>query len=241
MLYPITTYFYAIQPYNIPTLPSQSYPIIYPITPVNPGSNLNCIYSGYRNFDQGYCPTPAKINKTEVDLTNALSKLWEQHVEWTRMTIISMIAGLPDVDLVTKRLLRNPIDFGRALKPFYGNRIASKFSDLLTSHLIIAAELVKAAKAGNNEAAADAEKRWYANADEIDAFLASINPYRSEEDWKTMLHEHLALTKSEAVDILTSNYTEGITIYDKIENQALKMADAMAKGLVKQFLKNFTM
>ena len=166
--------------------------------------------------------------------------LWEQHVEWTRMTIISMIAALPDVDLVTNRLLRNPIDFERALKPFYGNRIASKFSDLCTSHLAIAAELVKAAKSGNNEAAANAEKRWYANADEIAAFLASINPYWSEEDWKTMLHEHLALTKSEAVDILTSKYEEGITIYDKIESQALKMADVMAKGIVKQFLENFT-
>ena len=219
MLYPITTSFYTIQPYNIPTLLAQSYPIIYPINVINPETNLNCIYSGYRNFYQGYCPTPTKINKTELALTNALRMLWEQHVEWTRMTIISMIAGLPDVDLVTKRLLRNPIDFERALKPFYGNRIASKFSDLFTSHLAIAAELVKAAKSGNNEAAANAEKRWYANADEIDAFLASINPYRSEEDWKTMLHEHLALTKSEAVDILTSKYEEGITIYDKIESQ----------------------
>lgn len=50
-----------------------------------------------------------------------------------------------------------------------------------------------------------------------------------------MLHEHLKLTKSEAVDILTGNYAEGIKLYDKIEKQALKMADVMAKGIVKQF------
>lgn len=55
-----------------------------------------------------------------------------------------------------------------------------------------------------------------------------------------MLHEHLALTKSEAVDILTSNYAEGIKVYDEIEKQALKMADVMAKGIVKQFPENFT-
>lgn len=239
MLCPMTTFFYTIQPYNTRGFLSQRYPsTIYPITSANPGVDLNYIYPGY-----GYChqrfPAPTKISKAEADLTNALRMLWEQHIAWTRMTIISMIAGLPDVDLVTQRLLRNPMDFEKALKPFYGNRIASKFSDLFKSHLVIAAELVKSAKAGNKEAAANAEKRWYANANEIAAFLASINPYWSQEDWKAMLHEHLALTKSEAVDILTGNYAKGITVYDEIEKQALKMADVMAKGIVKQFPKNF--
>ena len=48
--------------------------------------------------------------------------------------------------------------------------MAARFDSLLTSHLVIAAELVKAAKAGDSRAAADAERRWYANADEIAAF-----------------------------------------------------------------------
>src|SRR5689334_12914009 len=131
--------------------------------------------------------------------------LWEQHVVWTRLTILSIVFGLPDVDLVTNRLLRNPKDFESALKPFYGDKIASEFADLFKSHLVIAAQLVKAAKAGDNKAAANAEKNWYANADEIAAFLGRINPFWSEKDWKTMLHEHLALTKSEAVAMLTKN------------------------------------
>jgi hypothetical protein len=84
-------------------------------------------------------------------------------------------------------------------------------------------------------AAADAEKRWYANADGIAAFLSRINPYWSQEDWKTMLYEHLRMTKSEAVNILTNNYEESIKEYDEIEKQALNMADVMAVGIVKQF------
>ena len=179
---------------------------------------------------------PMRISKAELDLKNVMRKLWEQHMLWTRLTITSIIKDLPDVDLVTNRLLRNPIDFKKALKPFYGDEIASKFSVLLTSHLVIAAELVKAAKAGYNKEAADAEKRWYANADEIAAFLSRINPYWSQEDWRTMLYEHLKMTKSEAVNILSNNYAESIAEYDEIENQGLKMADVMAEGIVKQFL-----
>ncbi len=241
MFCPITTFFRTIQPYNVRGLLVQRHaPAIYPITAVNPGVNPNYICYGYGYYRQRYCPAPIKISKSEVCLTNALRMLWEQHIAWTRMAIISIITSSPDVDIVTERLLRNPIDFERALKSFYGNRIASKFSHLFKSHLVIAAQLVKAAKAGDKEASANAEKRWYANANEIAAFLASINPYWSQEDWKTMLHEHLALTKSEAINILISNYAEGITVYDKIEEQALKMADVMAKGIVKQFPENFT-
>ena len=85
--------------------------------------------------------------------------VWEQHVYWTRMTIISMAFNLPDVDFVTARLLRNATDMGNLLKPFYGNKIAAKFSNLIREHLVIAAELVKAAKAGNQKAVADCREK----------------------------------------------------------------------------------
>ncbi|ATW28316.1 acetylglutamate kinase [Candidatus Formimonas warabiya] len=161
--------------------------------------------------------------------------LWEQHDVWTRMTIMGIVENLPDVDLITQRLLRNPKDFEAALRPFYGKRAAAHFSDLLTAHLTIAAELVKASKAGDDRAAADAERRWYANADEIARFLGRINPYWSQEEWERMLHDHLGLVKAEAVALLTKNYAEGIAVYDRIEEQSLTMADVMAEGIVRQF------
>ena len=54
------------------------------------------------------------------------------------------------------------------------------------------------------------EKKWYENADQIAAFLASANPNWPVQDLKTMLHNHLALTKSEAVARLIGNYTGDI-------------------------------
>ena len=181
------------------------------------------------------CLSPRVISKAQADLSNHLRLLWEQHVVWTRLTIISIVFGLPDVDLVTNRLLRNPKDFEALLRPLYGDRVASRFADLFTSHLVIAAELVNAAKAGDTRAAADAEKRWYANADEIAAFLGSINPYWSVQQWKNMLHGHLALTKSEAVNMINGNYAESIILFDQIEEQALEMADVMTCGIIRQF------
>jgi len=181
-----------------------------------------------------------KITKSKVDLMNKMRMLWEQHGAWTRMAVTSIALGLPDEELVVNRLLQNPVDFANALKFFYGEKSASKFSDLLKSHLVIAAQLVKAAKAGNNKAAKEAEKKWYENADELATFMNYINPNWSMESWKAMLHEHLSLVKAEAVAMLTKDYAAGIKVYDKIESQVLEMADMMTSGIIKQFSYKFT-
>ena len=132
-------------------------------------------------------------------------------------------------------MLRNPIDFQHLLQFYYGEEIALKFRDLLTEHLVVAADLVKAAKAGDANAAAKAEKIWYANADEIAVFLGEINPYWSQEHWRKMMYHHLALVKQEAVNMLTGQYEDSVKVYDEIEIQALGMADVMAGGIIKQF------
>ncbi|WP_245997250.1 LysM peptidoglycan-binding domain-containing protein [Brevibacillus invocatus] len=175
------------------------------------------------------------ITKAYLDLNNLMRTLWEQHVAWTRMLIISIAAGLPDEELVTKRLLRNAVDMANVMKSFYGDAIASTFEALFRDHFIFAAQLVKAAKADDNRAAVETEKNWYENANEIAAFLQRVNPYWSEEAFRAMLHEHLALTKTEAVNRLTGYFAVDIATFDKVKRQALEMADAFTMGIVRQF------
>jgi hypothetical protein len=168
-------------------------------------------------------------------LNNLMRMLWEEHATWTRMTIISIAESLADEDQVTKRLLRNPADIAAVFRPLYGNEIADRVNHLITDHLVLAAQLVKAAKAGNSTAAADIEKRWYANADEIAMFLSCINPYWSEEIMINMWHEHLALVKAQAVARLKKDYASDIAYYDEGEKLLLKMADELTEGIISQF------
>lgn len=196
-----------------------------------------CIRPGVGNYPSspGHYNHPSCITDKQINIINDIRMLWEQHVYWTRFFIISEALNLPDLDLVTQRLLQNPVDFEMLLKSFYGANSSAKFRSLFNDHLVIAAQLVKAAKAGDTNAAADAEKKWYANADDIAEFLGNINPYWSKESWRKMMHEHLAMTKDEAVDILTKNYDAGIKKFDEIEKGAMLMADTMAKGIIRQF------
>ena len=113
----------------------------------------------------------------------------------TRFFIISTAADLDDPEPVTQRLLRNPKDFAALLAPFYGTKAATMFEELFTEHLLIAAELVNAAKNGETDKVNDARERWYKNADEIAAFLSSINRYWCKAQWRDMLYSHLEMTE----------------------------------------------
>src|SRR5262245_54644945 len=49
-----------------------------------------------------------------------MRKLWEDHVTWTRLYIVSAVAGLPDLQATAGRLLQNEDDIGHAIATFYG-------------------------------------------------------------------------------------------------------------------------
>lgn len=175
----------------------------------------------------------------EFEFSNSMRLLWEQHVYWTRMTVNSIAFELPDEEPVTARLLQNATDMGDSLRPFYGNRIAAKYAALIRDHLVIAAELVIAAREGDQRAAADARRRWFINGEEISEFVSKINPFISREEFQEMFFEHLELTELEAVLILQQNFKRSIAVFNKIELQALDMADTLTKAIVKQFPKKF--
>lgn len=237
---------YIVKPYDNVWLLARRYnTTVFALSTINPGININYlpigkviyIMPGFRKDspETQYDNVDTRITEVEVGLINQMRMLWEQHVIWTRLAIISTVFELPDEELVSNRLLQNPKDFELVLQPLYGSDSASMFESLLKSHLVIASQLVSASKDGDSNSAEDAEKRWYSNADEIATFLESINPYWNQKDWKTMFYEHLRMIKLEAVDIITGGYEAGINEYDNIEQQALVMADMMSRGIVSQF------
>lgn len=172
-------------------------------------------------------------NQLEISDTNR--RLWMEHVLWTRFFIISTVFSLPDLSFVTQRLLQNPLDFAKELQPLYDKQVAMQFKQLFTEHLLIAAQLVNAAKAGDAAEVEKQRKIWYCNTKDIARFLASINPCWDECTWRELLFDHLRMTEDEAVFILTGQYEKGIKEYDAVQAEALKMADVMTCGILRQF------
>jgi hypothetical protein len=174
-----------------------------------------------------------------VALRTAMRQLWEEHIVYTRNFIISALADLGDTDRVAERLLRNQDDIGNAVKSFYGEEAGKKLALLLRDHILIAADIVKAAKTGNNDGVANGEKRWHANADEISAFLSGANPNWPKATLTDMLYKHLDFTTTEVVSRIKKDWPADIEAYDKGHAHMLMFADALTSGIVKQFPKKF--
>lgn len=179
------------------------------------------------------------ISQTELDYRNDMRSLWEEHVAWTRMAIISLVFDLLDLNEVLTRLLKNADDMGDMIRRLYGDEVAVTYSQLIKDHLLIAADLVKAALAGNEQRAQEAEAKWYENADDIARFLNSVNPFLTEEAVREMFYKHLDLTKQEAVFMINKEFEKDIAVYDEIEKQAREMADAISDAMVLHYADMF--
>jgi hypothetical protein len=183
----------------------------------------------------------AELSQATIDLNKGMRKLWEDHITYTRNYIISAVANLPDTDAVAKRLLKNQDDIGDAIKPYYGNTAGEKLTALLKDHIMIATEVVKAAKTGNKDQLSAAQSKWSANGKDIAVFLSSANPNWPQKTLESMLQKHLDLTTGEVVGRLKKDWTADIKNYDEGHEHMLMFADTLTDGIAKQFPQKFGM
>jgi hypothetical protein len=175
-----------------------------------------------------------------VAFREEMRRLWEDHIVWTRLYIVSAAADLPDMELTAQRLLRNQADIGAAVAPFYGDEAAAALTGLLEEHITGAGALLAAAKAGDESAVETATASWYANADAIAAFLHAANPdHWPEAALRAEMRMHLDLTLAEATARLGGDYAADIAAYDEVHDHILRMADLLSGGIVAQFPDRF--
>jgi hypothetical protein len=176
----------------------------------------------------------------QVAFHDAMRKLWEDHITWTRLAIVSFAGNLPDLATTEHRLLRNQADIGDAVQPFYGRAAGDKLTALLKEHITGAVGVLEAAKSGDPTALGQAKAAWYRNARRIADFLHAANP----RNWpraamRAMMRKHLDQTFEEAADYLAGRYQASVRDYDAVHHHILEMADMLGSGIVKQFLGRF--
>ncbi len=178
----------------------------------------------------------ATFTAKQVAFQNAMRALWEEHITWTRLFIVDFIAAAPEQEATKARLLRNQTDLGAAVRPYYGEEGDRALAKLLTDHIVLAAGVLAAAKAGDRANLTTAKDQWYANGNDIAAFLHTANPVHWPlAGMRTMMRDHLDNTLAEAVAHLTGEWADDIAAYDRVHRQILAMADMLNAGIVGQF------
>ena len=178
-------------------------------------------------------------NDATFSLARGLQRLWTDHVVWTRLYVIAAVDARPEAEQAAGRLLKNQEDIGNAIAPLYGNDAGAKLTGLLKQHIMIAVDLIEAAKSGDEPKFAELDADWTQNADEIATFLSSANPNWPKKDVTDLLNLHLSLTKDEVVARLEKNFDHDVEAFDSILTEILTLSDALTEGIIKQFPERF--
>jgi hypothetical protein len=179
---------------------------------------------------------PHRLNARQLAFHDGMRKLWEDHITWTRLAIVSFAAGLGDLPATEARLLANQTDIGKAVAPYYGRAAGRKLTALLKEHILGAVAVLQAAKAGDAGATTKAVNAWYANANDIADFLHAANPrHWSRADMRAMMKTHLDETLKEAQDRLAGRFAADVADYDAVHRHILAMADMLSDGIMRQF------
>ncbi|HZM24698.1 MAG TPA: hypothetical protein VFC02_23315 [Anaerolineales bacterium] len=182
-------------------------------------------------------------NQSKIDsqvFRSNMRKLWEDHSERTRELIISTLSDLPNQNETTQNLIQNQNEIGNAIRPFYGDEAGEDLAELLEEHAQLGVTMLQAARKADPKAFEDSVARWYSNADEIAEFFQESN----QENWplrktKPMIRVYLDLTLEEALARWNGDFAASDAAHDKVQNQALKIADMLSDGLINRFRGKF--
>ena len=181
-----------------------------------------------------------------VAFHDQMRKLWEDHVTWTRLAIVSAVGGadgvaLPDTGVTVARLQKNQDDIGAAIVPYFGQAAGDQLAALLHEHISGAVALLLAAKAGDTAGVAAAKTAWYANGQQIADFLSAANPkYWPDATMREEMQTHLDQTLQEAVDQIDPNKVDNqVGDYEAAHQHILMMADLLSAGIIQRFRNQF--
>lgn len=182
---------------------------------------------------------PVAPSVKAVRLHEDMRKLWSDHVIWTRAYMVAAIDGSADASATANRLFKNQYDIGGAVAGFYGKDVGDKLTDLLKQHIVIAVDVIAAAKASDQIKYAAADQRWKKNGEDIADFLSKANPNWSRAALADMMADHLATTTKEVVARLNKKWDESNAAFDEVYTHMMHMSDALADGIIKQFPQKF--
>jgi hypothetical protein len=188
----------------------------------------------------GHATKARVFTKRQAAFHDKMRKLWEDHVTWTRLAIVTFADGSAGFEATAGRLLQNQEDLGDAIKPFYGKAAGNQLTALLEEHILVAVELLQAAKAGDTAKVTDASARWYANGNEIADFLAAANPrFWPKRVMRAGMRAHLDQTLAEAQHELGGDYAASVADYEVVHAHMLAMADTLSNGIMRSFPRRF--
>jgi hypothetical protein len=174
---------------------------------------------------------PQCITYSQMNLIFNVRIAWRRLTTWVRAYIISRYAEIGTEEELFRRLYLEVLEFSDMIQPIFGRENAQKNSIYLNKFTLLLRDLISAQLSGNSQEVQKAVDSMFQNVNDTSAFLASINPFWNQTEWKEMLDIYLRDTIQEANYYATGNYKKDIETFDQITLLTNTMGDVFARGL----------
>jgi hypothetical protein len=171
------------------------------------------------------------ITYDQMNAIYGIRMFWFELATWVRNYMLSRYMGLGNTEEVYERLLQVPVEYVNVLRQIFGGSVAGEYVNLFYVYIDLIDAFITAQLEGNIEEIDRITQQLYQNADERAAFISSINPYWSEEEWKNRLYTNLRSTIDESTSFLLGDYGKNIDIFSRLLDQAESTSTYFAQGL----------
>jgi len=134
-------------------------------------------------------------------------------------------------DVLFDRLYLESLELGSILHLNFGRTNSDQYSQLLSQFVIDLRDLISAQIEGNTEQINQNVARLYENINERAALKAAMNPYWSEDLYKSLFGAYIQDLIEEANALASGNFNEDVALYDRLTERTNKLGDVFAEGV----------
>jgi hypothetical protein len=187
---------------------------------------------------EGHCHCKFTIKPIEPPTAkDTFRKLFTDHANYTYLYILSEVNQLPNLKVITERLLQNQVDIGDAMKPIVGEETGNAVTKLLKEHILAASNATKKAIANNRDNTKkskdnldEAIKKVFENSEEVSRGLSNINPQILPfKEVHKHFNEHNTMVLELVVLNIQGNFKKAITEYDCYYTHILGFSDMLSQ------------
>jgi hypothetical protein len=173
----------------------------------------------------------------EMNQVYNIRMFWFELDTWIRAYMLSRYKGIGNSEEILARLKQVPVIYTDMLDQVFGDGATERDLQLINEHIDLIDALITAQIQGDTDEVNRLTQLLYQNADQRAAFLASVNPYWDQNEWKARLYEKIRGNINQLTTFQTGDFARNLDIFSTLLDQAESTSSYYAQGLF-EYIRN---
>jgi len=178
-------------------------------------------------------PVMQHITFEQMNIITNSNKLWMEFAYWVRALIYSTIKDPERQQFIANKLFEGvAAEFYTLFEFYYGTQLAQRFMNLFTNFITGIWRISEELKNNNPDQVNAYTAQLYETVDSLAKFLAQINLYYQEDQWRYLLFQAVKLAIDETTSILSNNFQKEIEVSSSMADLSIMLGNYMAGGII---------